>query len=513
MVSKEMRNNKNWFDRLSALIIISLFYFSFIYIAYIFVGNWFTDDAFISFRYAKYFSLVSGLIFNDNEYVQGYTNFLWTIIIGGFLKLGWQPTLSSILLNTVSTYLLGIVFYFFLLRHYSVLSKQLMLCWTLYMISFPNLLTWTVGGGLEAPFFTLIVFMAFYFYSLNISKWLLVSSVAYAFASLIRPEGLILFLLNLLSHFAEVKILVNKKKFMLYIIPFILIMSIYLIWSYAYYGSIIPNTFYAKFTPIFEQLLEGLHYVYTFFMSVPLLPIAVLLVLINFNNLNPISKYCFLVFCVYVLYLVIVGGDFMSAHRFFIPLTPFIVLTIIDLSIKYSNESFRFLRNQINYSAAIVVSLIVMNLLTISYAPSYKTQIKNYHLIENGKKAAIYFNKNLKPNYTIATSAIGAFGYYANMKILDIVGLTEPRIAKNQISKKKDEIISHNRSNVSIVMQLKPAVIIFGGHPGSIYPERFADKEIYNHPIFKKEYSLKKVKIDSLTVLQFYLRNGIIIND
>ena len=41
---------------------------------------WFLcDDAFISFRYARNLLEGHGLVFNPGEYVEGYSNFLWTL--------------------------------------------------------------------------------------------------------------------------------------------------------------------------------------------------------------------------------------------------------------------------------------------------------------------------------------------------------------------------------------------------------------------------------------------------
>ena len=41
---------------------------------------WFlTDDAFISFRYVRNLLEGHGLVFNPDEYVEGYTNFLWIL--------------------------------------------------------------------------------------------------------------------------------------------------------------------------------------------------------------------------------------------------------------------------------------------------------------------------------------------------------------------------------------------------------------------------------------------------
>ena len=44
------------------------------------------DDAYISFRYAKNLAEGNGLVYNIGQRVEGYTNFLWTLLIALFLK-------------------------------------------------------------------------------------------------------------------------------------------------------------------------------------------------------------------------------------------------------------------------------------------------------------------------------------------------------------------------------------------------------------------------------------------
>ncbi len=46
---------------------------------------WVTDDAYISFRYARNLALGEGLRFNvwEQPPVEGYSNFLWFVLAGG----------------------------------------------------------------------------------------------------------------------------------------------------------------------------------------------------------------------------------------------------------------------------------------------------------------------------------------------------------------------------------------------------------------------------------------------
>ncbi len=53
------------------------------------------DDAYISFRYARNFARGLGLVYNAGERIEGYTNFLWTVLLGGGIKLGLDPDLLA----------------------------------------------------------------------------------------------------------------------------------------------------------------------------------------------------------------------------------------------------------------------------------------------------------------------------------------------------------------------------------------------------------------------------------
>ncbi|HEY4491844.1 MAG TPA: hypothetical protein VI958_07560, partial [Acidobacteriota bacterium] len=53
--------------------------------------RWVTDDIFIGFRYAQNLVDGRGLVYNTGERVEGYTNFLWVLIMAGGLLVGIKP--------------------------------------------------------------------------------------------------------------------------------------------------------------------------------------------------------------------------------------------------------------------------------------------------------------------------------------------------------------------------------------------------------------------------------------
>jgi hypothetical protein len=64
--------------------------------------RWMGDDAFISFRYAKNLAEGLGLVFNEGARVEGYTNFLWTVIMAAFIELGFDPGQVAVVLGLLS---------------------------------------------------------------------------------------------------------------------------------------------------------------------------------------------------------------------------------------------------------------------------------------------------------------------------------------------------------------------------------------------------------------------------
>ena len=62
--------------------------------------NFITDDAYISFVFSRNFAEHGELTFNLGQPVEGYTNFLWTLVLGLVMLLGIPPEWSSRVLGT-----------------------------------------------------------------------------------------------------------------------------------------------------------------------------------------------------------------------------------------------------------------------------------------------------------------------------------------------------------------------------------------------------------------------------
>src|SRR3954470_13779250 len=68
-------------------------------VAHSLVYNFVTDDAYISFVFSRNLAEHGQLAFNVGQPVEGYTNFLWTAILGVLMMLGARPEVTSLILG------------------------------------------------------------------------------------------------------------------------------------------------------------------------------------------------------------------------------------------------------------------------------------------------------------------------------------------------------------------------------------------------------------------------------
>ncbi len=308
---------------------------------------WVGDDAFISFRYAKNLIDGFGLVYNVGETVEGYTNFLWTVLIAGAMLISLEPI--------IFTQVVGIVSYLFTFLILIYLSVKLSNRSTTKSILFPlaaiavmlqyDSQVWATSG-LETAWVTFLVTLAFAILILAESKKLfLVAGIIMILAVLSRPDAMIFYLMALPYIYLR-----SKKplpNMIYYLVPLVIIYLPYWIIRYSYYGYPFPNTYYAK-SAYLSWYSQGFiyfwTYIKTYYALILLLPAIAWTIPRLFNHFKAeksiSEKYhrvwllTILFIVPFIFYVVRVGGDFMFA-RFFIPIAPicFLILETVLLSL------------------------------------------------------------------------------------------------------------------------------------------------------------------------------------
>ena len=222
--------------------------------------SWFlTDDAFISFRYARNLLDGHGLVFNAGERVEGYTNFLWVLELAAIWgALGIRPEHAAPWLSVAFTAGTLAAMLWWAARMPGLRHRGLAAWMALGLVcGSATFAVWTSGGGLETRQFTFFVLCAVVCLSLyRNNRWgLLAASLSLALAALTRPEG-VLIAVVCLGWFAVQRLVDGGRlrfergylrELLTLAAPFAILVAAHFLFRYAYYGEWLPNTYYAKF--------------------------------------------------------------------------------------------------------------------------------------------------------------------------------------------------------------------------------------------------------------------------
>ncbi len=400
------------------------------------------DDAFISFRYAQNLAQGNGLVWNIGERVEGYTNFLWTLLISIGIYLGCEPVMLSYILGTlfffnslVFTYKLS-----FLLSN----SRKISLL-TIILLGTNYTFFCFATGGLETQMQTALFVTSSYFciQGLLLKRWsknqLFLLSLLLAFSIITRLDSVLIAgilasvtIYQIWKESTSIRQLIVKLS--VFIAPLIILVGIWMLWKLSYYGDILPNTFYIK-ASTFTSPLNGLHYLYRFIFSYLLFPlfiVGIFAVRSYLKHHNSVMLILGTIILLWFLYVIKIGGDFME-FRFVVPILPL-------LFIFFSWTIFHFIDRTVYRVVLIGLILIgsVHHIFTFTYNPSDRiepiTELHQHIYADSqnwsgiGKILGHYFKDN--PDVTIATTAAGAIPYYSGLRTIDMYGLNDAWIAR-----------------------------------------------------------------------------------
>lgn len=413
------------------------------------------DDAFISFRYAKNLALGYGLVFNPfGERVEGYTNFLYTLIMVLPHYFSWSAIEFSYLVSG-TCWLSSLAFSYLISRVIFKASTNLSLCLVAFL-SLNQTFYIYATGGLETSLVCFFVLASFFFLfhpkNAESRRTQLLASIAALCALLSRLDaGLLLLIFGacfVAKLFCEGRGLKDNFKILLSNVgPALIVFLAYMFWKYQYYGEILPNTFYAKLGAA-TSLERGSNYLLSFYRAYFfwLAGLLVLFALVyerlwlkeiikfRFKHIDFAKVSVFFAIVVWSYYVVRTGGDFME-YRFFVCLLPFICFFIL------------LVLQKLTYNPSLQVALFAIAIPTsyLNYKYEYKLPAgveSRDELVANiasqprlwitvGRQLEAYFKT--QAGLVIATSAAGAIPYYSNLHTIDTLGLNDAWVARNGI--------------------------------------------------------------------------------
>jgi len=399
---------------------------------------WLGDDAFISFRYADNLAKGHGLVFNPGERVEGYTNFLWTLLLSGFIAVGADPGQVAMVLSLLS--------FAALIALVPRLLRQVQSSAPVAVISVAALVTaaqYTLGSyatsGLETMFAALLAAVAVL---LALHGALLFAGAAGIAATLAHPDHSILYASLGLAILLDPK---RRRGLLRYALPFIVVYLPYFAWRWNYYGEFFPNTYYAKSADLtyFEQ---GWVYVASFAIGSGLWLSAPLVAFGLWRTRNTLfGRYLLVAIPLFVLYIAKIGGDFMYGRLFCPLIVPLLVVAEVG---------WRALLREGRpvFAAAGLSALVLVAVPTVIFEPGEKewhiSDERTFYPVESFSPLVVrsrYFRsaRVLNEHFTEHGSApllglecVGTVGYYTGLPIVDSLGITDSTVAHSALGKR-----------------------------------------------------------------------------
>jgi arabinofuranosyltransferase len=411
------------------------------------------DDAFISLRYARNWVAGNGLVWNLGEPVEGYTNFLWTLILAWPLALGIAPEDFVFAVGP----LLAVTTLFLTSRlGCQVLDSRPAALVAVLLVASNFSFSAFATGGLETALAGALV-TGIYAAAVTplregriaAGRAVLLSLVA-AGAALTRLDSALAWLPILLLLALQVLKREDPKRAGLLcalVLPGALLLTIWLAWKLSFYGSLLPNTFFAK-TGSASAWLRGGRYLWAFVASYWLLP-ALLVVAAGLvgiakrwqgrADLAALGAGLVATW----LYLVSVGGGFME-FRYLVPSLPLLaVLGVWSARRQLPWSAARWALAALVLGGSIHHTLRFERRGGIESVRELAGHLDAPHTDWIGAGRALARGLPEGSDVMLAVTTAGAIPYYAGLPTLDMLGLNDPWVARNGIE--IDALAGHTR--------------------------------------------------------------------
>jgi hypothetical protein len=309
-------------------------------------------------------------------------------------------------------------------------------------------------------------------------------------ATLTRPEGTLL--AAVLLGVSTVAALFDRRRLWTFAgaaALYAVLFAIYFAWRYSRYGYVMPNTYYAKTGGGIDQVLRGGLLAFLFYMQyvLPLLPLVLAAVWERglprgrpWPSSVPelLQRHAFAVFCAmlivaYTLNNIAVGGDYMAMHRFFVPVLPLIYLLAAAVA-AIVHACIRGREQAVGYAVLIAVILAGTFFPSTPLERSFfhtppqqhgtyrGVQTERWHVARLSTIGRFFGTYRRDYSEGLATSAIGAIGYYADMRILDMHGLVDTHIAHlpapPDLGRRRP---GHGRDDLAYTLSQRPIYVMF----------------------------------------------------
>jgi tetratricopeptide (TPR) repeat protein len=430
------------------------------------------DDAYISLRYATNLVEGHGLVFNPGERVEGYSNFAWTMLLALVVRLGLPPIPAA-------TWM-GIAFALGTILVASRFARAIEGRWGTAAVGTAALLAGTSAfalwctGGLETAMFAFWV-------TAGLERGLapgvsergrLAAPLLLAGAALTRPDGALIAALWLAVRAASGA----RRELLREAAILAALMLPYAAWKLWYYGDLLPNTYYAKAGTSAEYFARGVDYAREYFGAYALWGVvpALALAALRHGGARSVEARLLVVWTGYAAYIVLIGGDVLHVHRFWLGILP-IGAVLVARGVAWRPA----------VAAAVLAAIVAVGLVR-NWNGIRERRRTEIGFVENMAQTGVWLGANLPKGSRVAITTIGAVGYFSRLTVIDMLGLTDREIARNpEFIDGVEDTWREIKYNAASVLRRRPDIILFST---GVRPSAGAERALYLYEDFYDAY-------------------------
>jgi arabinofuranosyltransferase len=493
------------------------------------------DDAYITFRYAWNVAHGRGAVMNVGEHVEGITNFLWMLIVAGWIRLFGGPSaplFAKCLGSGLSVAAVAMVAW----QAWSITRVERRQSEgvrpgsiappadrIVFLAAAPLLFAANASvyinatSGLETGLLVCLVglAMALDLDEIRLGRWR-AGILPWALAALTRPEIVVVAPVSRIFMFqARGKRATALDRTIRDALVFGLIVGGTWLWRRLYYGEWLPNTYYAKIGGLGSLTVWQYYWTYLRLATGHVLLPLLLVPLLAVRRTRPWLVY---VMGITVLGTAIVfgeGPDGMPACRLFAPYSAGYALLLawgLEWVWEFACRQVRATRGVLTVAllAAFLTATIRSEMVTSAYLDWIYQRHRGYE--QGHRRLATWLGKHAQPGDTVGLMDIGIIGYEnPDLTILDTSGLTDRFIAKSPggfLAKEYpvDYIFKQRRPRFLVVTITKRPQVIKGGiRYDAAAAWTPADREILCAPELRRDYVYRGTFEHSMPGTQYCL--------
>ena len=438
------------------------------------------EDAFITFRYSEHLAKGYGIgAWNiTGDKVEGYTSFLWMVVLAAGQEIGFSIETLSKILGILAQ--IGLVSFFLLI---SILTTRkakreeigitrlhpdvLLMSAIILALYLP--LAWYATTGMETLLFDLLVALVLFLPQFTKNTALI--SFITVLVVLMRPEG-IFFAIAINSYY----LLINwhdKELFRVSVVVLLTASAAFIgltLYRYIHFGDWLPNTYYAKVAGGGSLHISlGYNYLKDWVNDHPLFVLLfalAIIAVIKSSLSNGIKTQSFLLFLlslcgVYFLYIIRSGGDNYYPFpywRHVLHLMP-VLAVILSIGLFFILPKSRYFRIIALLAILIVTDYHVLHLRNDLMLKDARATFAEFPAISNISPNPYYlWLKEISGKNTVIASAWGGeLPYVVDAIHIDMLGLNDSVIAHTGSFDPNGPVDS--KSNMSYVLNRHPDII------------------------------------------------------